>query len=136
VDGRLDRFTLEGSAVPGSETRRAVTWIARTAPEFRDWLATPKATLEDGRLRLEGGTCAITLDVPAGASVVVECEDRSVVRVAWLYSLVVNARGDSFAECLEVSDTPRGTREEMLACTIETFEPQRGAQQPVEIGAA
>ncbi|MCX6620023.1 MAG: Mov34/MPN/PAD-1 family protein [Acidobacteria bacterium] len=103
-DGRIMRIRLVGEALPIAEAYEATGWgrisTAFTDPKDSD----PRATYSGSMLELESGGVVLSLAIPEGASVHSSVQDNSSHRVARLYSLVVNTRGERATECLVVTE--------------------------------
>jgi proteasome lid subunit RPN8/RPN11 len=103
-DGRIMRIRLVGEALPIADAYEATGW-SRISTAFTDLKdSDPRATYSGSMLQLESGGVVLALSLPEGTSVHSSVQDGSSHRVARLYSLVVNTRGERVAECLVVTE--------------------------------
>ena len=86
----------------------------------------PRAVLARTHLHLEGGSVALTLGIPDGASVICQHQDCASFRRASLYSLVVNSQGDQCAECLMVYDLDGQYLTQQEPCVVTLLEDTGG----------
>jgi hypothetical protein len=103
-DGRWLRLTLLGLGVPGiADGHERAAWESFDVA-FQPQESGPQGTIEAGSLRLTAGGVELRLGVPEGASIISRIEDHAPLRSAWLFSLVVNRRGERYAEVVSVHD--------------------------------
>ena len=103
-DGRWLRLTLLGPSVPGMDHgHERAAWESFDVA-FCPERNCPQAAIEAGSLRLSAGGVELRLGVPEGATVISSTEDHAPLRSAHLLSLVVNRRGDRYAEVVSVHD--------------------------------
>jgi hypothetical protein len=128
-------FLVEGAAVPGLDARLRSSW-AGIRTDFAHPEAPSSARSDGTSLWLEAGSVRIRLGIPENSSVTQSVVDRAPLRVARLYSVVVNARGDSCAECLLVRDIDGQLLLEQMECSIaEAPEPSLHSLQPAALCA-
>jgi proteasome lid subunit RPN8/RPN11 len=116
-DSQVLRFTLLEPPINGMEGNTRVQW-SDISTRFGDVLEKPRAILEDDHLVLEGGSVLLLLGIPEGASITSRKEDHAPLRIATLYSLVVNNHGKTHAECLVVHDIDGYQVLQQEPCTI------------------
>jgi proteasome lid subunit RPN8/RPN11 len=117
-DGRQLHFTLVGPEVPGLGAWERVEWSSiRTG--FGRSRARPRALQERNRLRLEAGAVRLVLGVPEGAGVHSHVVDSAPLKTAQLYSVVVNNRGDCYAEVVIVHDVAGRSVIQKGRCAVE-----------------
>ena len=118
-------FTLKGSTIPGMEAQERVHW-ENIKIRFTKIHKKPRAILEADRLILEGGYVIMTLDLPEGSTIACSKEDHAPMRVATVYSLVVNVRGGECAECLVIHDLNGEYITQNEVCNIQRVEENDG----------
>jgi Prokaryotic homologs of the JAB domain len=117
-DGRWIRLTLMGPSVPGlTDGHVRVAWD-RINIAFRPKQSSPRMIHEADSLRLIAGGVELRLGVPEGGSVVSRIEDHAAVRSARLFSLVVNRRGEYYAEVVTVHDFDDELHISKRACAV------------------
>lgn len=103
-DGRWLRLILKGLAIPGmAGAHERAAWESIEV-KFSQQKCGPQAIHESTFLRLLAGGVELRLGLPEGATLVSTIEDPATVRSARLFSLVVNRRGDKYAEAVTVHD--------------------------------
>ncbi len=102
-DGRTLRILLAGPKLPGIEGNERVSW-SRMDVLFAESTSHSPVILDGLAVKLMAGGVCLELGIPDGANVVSEIEDHAAVRSAKLFSLVVNRRGEKYAEALTVHD--------------------------------
>jgi hypothetical protein len=117
-DGTIHQFTLLGPALPGSDGRQRIRWKTIDT-RFRDRPVRPRAVVSPAYLHLSGGQVVLTLGLPAGATLESQVVDRAFVRTADLYSLVVNAAGETYVNVLTMHDIGGRTVFEQNTCSIQ-----------------
>src|SRR5262249_12879708 len=85
-----------------------------------------------GHLRLNGGGVVITLGLPEGATLTSRIIDLSPVRIACLYSLVVNRHRETYAEVLTVYDLDGQSFTEQHPCAVEILADSPGVSSSTE----
>jgi hypothetical protein len=100
-DGQALHFMLLGPEVPEFEAHQRARWGGITI-SFGGVGKAPCAVHNADFLRLNGGGVTLTLGLPQGTSLTSRIDDIAPLRVAHLYSLVVNNRGDEYAEAMTV----------------------------------
>jgi proteasome lid subunit RPN8/RPN11 len=118
ADGTAQVFSLLGPPIDGLDAREAAAWSSITT-RFLARSAAPHAVHRAGFLDLYGGQAVLSLGVPAHATVGCRLVDASAVRVATMYSLVVNSPGEAYAEALTVWEVAGRTFTEMGPCSVE-----------------
>lgn len=103
-DGRWLRLALVGPSIPGTDDgHEQASWacfdVARKPRK-----GSPRAIHKGGSIRLVAGGVELHLGVPDGANVISAIEDHAPLRSARLFSLVVNRRGERYAEVVSVHD--------------------------------
>jgi proteasome lid subunit RPN8/RPN11 len=116
-DGQALRFILLGSEVPGIEAHQRARW-GSVAMAFGSATKAPCAVQGADFLRLDGGGVRITLGVPPGTSLTSRIEAIAPLRIAHLYSLVVNNRGDRYAEAMTILEFDDQTVMQKGPCEI------------------
>jgi hypothetical protein len=116
-DATIHQFTLLGPALAGSDGRQRIRWKTIDT-RFRDRSMRPRAVLSPGSLQLAGGQVILTLGLPAGSTLESQVVDRSLVRIADLYSLVVNAAGAAYVKVLTIHDIGGGMLFEQSSSSI------------------
>ena len=103
-DGRWLRLALVGPRIPGPDVghERAAWAHFDVAPKSQK--VSPRAIHQGGSLRLVAGGLELRLGVPDGSNVISTIEDHAPIRSARLFSLVVNRRGERYAEVVSVHD--------------------------------
>jgi proteasome lid subunit RPN8/RPN11 len=102
-DGTMRHFTLLGPLLPGLDGRQRIAWKS-IATRFRERPVLPRAVFKMGFLHLAGGQVVLSLGLPEGSTVESQVVDRAPLRTAHLYSLVVNAKGETHLEVLTIHD--------------------------------
>jgi len=92
-------------------------WVRYQARET----AEPAATLSAGVLELAAGGIAVTVGLPAGLAVSATVADTAPARLARIYSLVVNCRGDANAKCLVVAEVGTEWFQRLDPCEVMTI---------------
>jgi hypothetical protein len=115
-DGRRLVLTLLGDEVPGLGGHQRAAW-SHVHTTFGE-TSSPKAVLSEDDLVVEGSGVQHRLGIPAGAKITLQFEQAST-RWGRSYSLVVNRRGDLFAEALLVCDVEGHLCLEKERCTVE-----------------
>jgi hypothetical protein len=113
-DGRWMRFSLVG---PSDGAHERMAWT-RMEVAFASAQVPPRAIYEGSILRLVGGPMELRLGVPDEAMLISTIEDCSALRVARLYSLVVNRQGEQYAEALIVHEVETKQHFTKQACAI------------------
>ena len=134
-DGRVQSFVLVGPPVDGLDGYEPAAW-SRVVTTFRKARHAPRAVQEGDALHLEGCGVRLSLGVPEGASVLSGREDTAALRTATLFSLVVNLRGDRYAEALVVREADGQTWLDRGPCAIEVVGDARGPRGIRRGGAA
>lgn len=116
-DGTTLRVTVLGPVLPGFGARERIAW-SFVKTRFREPAARPRAVQEGGRLHLSAGPVVLTLGVPPGATLECRVVDHALVRSACLHSLVVNTRGEAYAEALEFHDIAGRPIIQKHACSV------------------
>lgn len=124
-DGRLMTFTLLGPEAADTGFYERACWAGASCTFDRAPTA-PRAVQRPGVLRLGAGGVWLSLVIPEGATITSRAEDVAPWRAATLFSLVVNRRGDSYAEALEVVDVGGRTLMEKKQCPVDVVEPAGG----------
>jgi proteasome lid subunit RPN8/RPN11 len=132
-DGRALAFTLAGPLISGLDARETARWSS-VSTRFRERAASPRAVQRDGYLYLSGGSVVLILGLPGDATLSSRLVDPAPLRVATMFSLVVNVRGEAFATALTVHDLDGRTFTEMGPCTIEIVEQRNTGGQPIGNG--
>jgi hypothetical protein len=127
LDGTALAFALAGPPIPGLDAHEKAGWSSVTI-RFRDRSASPMAVQTDGHLLLRAGTVELDLGLPAGSSLSSRTVEASPLRVATMYSLVVNVRGESHAEALTVHDIDGRSFTEMAPCAVEVVDPEASTE--------
>ena len=96
----------------------AHAWRSITT-RFRERPAIPRAVTNSGCLHLVGGPVVLTLGLPFGSTLESQVVDRAHARSAHLYSLVVNAAGEAYAEVLTIHDIDGQSIIQQAPCSIE-----------------
>lgn len=122
ADGHVLTFMLLGPPIPGVEANERAAWTSIHTHFVETSPQEPQARHTAIHLHLEGGGMAVTLAVPEGASISCRKEDFAPLRVACLYSLVVNSRGEACAEALFVYDIDGQCLTQQEACEIKMVE--------------
>jgi hypothetical protein len=119
-DGTSQQFTLLGPEAPGGWGRPRVRWgQIRTELTPASAKDEPRATVEGDRLLLQAAGVSLALVIPADATLVAKVLDLAPVRVAYLYSLVVNVRRETYAQVLTVCDALGRSMIHMDRCAVE-----------------
>ncbi len=121
VDGTSRTFTLSGPPIPGLNAYEKAQWTS-VSTLFRDRKVQPKAIQEDDRLFLCSGPIVLALGLPPGATVSSRIVDASPLRVATMFSLVVNIRGEIYCEALTVHDVNGRSFIEMGPCAVDVVD--------------
>jgi hypothetical protein len=124
-DGTALAFTLVGPPIPGLDAHEKARWGSVTT-RFRDRAVAPRAILKDGELHLFGGPVVLALGLPPDSTVSSRIVEASPLRVATMFSLVVNVRGETYCEALTVHDVDGRTFTEMDPCAIEVVDQPNG----------
>jgi hypothetical protein len=117
-DGTALVFTLVGPPIPALGAHEKAHWGAVTT-RFLDHAAAPRAVQRNGHLYLAGGSVMLALGLPSDATLSSRLVEAAPVRVATMFSLVINLRGETFSEALTVRDVHGRTYTEMGPCAIE-----------------
>lgn len=120
-DGQALSFVLLGPPVPDVDGYEPAVW-SQIVTTFRKPRKVPRAFQEGAQLHLEAGMTRLSLGVPSGASVLSGRKDIAIVRTATLFSLVVNARGDGYAETMIVREVDGQSWLDRKSCAIEVLE--------------
>lgn len=104
IDGRWLRFILKGPPIPGMPCAHERAAWENIEVRFTNQKSSPKAIYESTSLRLVAGGVELDLGIPEGSAIVTSIQDPATVRIARLFSLVVNRRGDQYAESVTVHD--------------------------------
>jgi hypothetical protein len=123
ADGHVVHFTLLGPPIPGLAAHQRATWRA-VSIDLRRTGQRPRATLTPPLLRLEAGGVAVSLLLPDGASIAARREDAAAYRVARVYSLVVNGRGETCAACLTIYEIGTECLTQQKPCAIRIAAPR------------
>jgi hypothetical protein len=120
-DGRTQMITVAGAVVSdtGFQFRSRWTRIVHRCggPQA------PRITILPERIHLGGGGMSVELGVEGGATVTARLVDAAPIRVAHLYSLVVNNRGDQYAEAITVIEDQTGESSiQQAECDIEVVD--------------
>lgn len=97
ADGRARVLTLRGPWLPELTAYAPAEW---SGISVKFGARERGVVVEDGLVRVAGGGVTLELGIPEGASLDCAKADPSGPRVAKLYSLVVNTRGEAVAERL------------------------------------
>lgn len=125
LDGQVWHFSLLGAAIPDLDAHEQAVWDS-IVTHFTKTEGEPRAVFAVTHLHLEGGGVALTLEIPEGASVVCQKQDRASFRHASLYSLVVNSRSEQCAECLIVYEIDDQYLTQQEPCEVATIEDDDG----------
>jgi proteasome lid subunit RPN8/RPN11 len=119
ADGKMLDFVLRGPRIAGLDVHGPAAWSAiRT--DFVDAAIGPHALFQDGELRLVGAGVSLALSVPEGATLKSRRVEIAGARRADLFSLVVNRRGETYAEVMTCHDINGETlAAKRLPCAIE-----------------
>jgi proteasome lid subunit RPN8/RPN11 len=120
-DGTALAFTLVGPPIPGLDAHEKARWGSVTT-WFRHQAVSPQAIQRDGHLYLSGGPVVLAIGLPAEATLHSHVVEASPLRVATMFSLVVNVRGETYCEALTVHDVNGRTFTEMDPCAIEVVD--------------
>lgn len=134
-DGRTLCCTLVGPRLPELSAYECLTWES-VRVDFVAETARPRAFLDGRALRLVGGGVRLRLGVPDGATVLAHSLDAAPFREATLHSLVVNNRGDTYAEALLLWDAEGATMQRQGPCEIEIVAATKHTVRPAEPVAA
>jgi hypothetical protein len=134
-DGRTLSCTLVGPRLPDLPAYECLTWES-VRVDFVGETARPRALLDGRALRLVGGGVRLRLGVPEGAIVMAHCLDAAPFREATLHSLVVNNRGETYAEALLLWDAEGATMQRQGPCEIEIVASAKNTVRPAEPAAA
>lgn len=116
-DGQVLTFSLVGPEIPGADATEASEWT-RVETSFGPAWQVPQVTLDGAHLYLAAGRVSLRLGIPEGARLV--CSGNAApVRVARVWSLVVNLYGELYAECLVVYDLVGHCLTERRRCEVE-----------------
>jgi len=126
LDGTTMKFHLRGAAFPDSEATEMIEW-AKITHTFDRKYADPHAVIGPNRLNLSGGGVAISLEFQEGAGLFCKTEDTSPLRSATTYSLVVNERGSSCAECVIIHDIDGFSFTDRKPCAIRVIGKSHGS---------
>lgn len=130
-EGRLMRFSLIGPTVGGGieATYRAAWAYVETTTDGQ--AKPPRASFPAEReLLLEAGQVTLKLGLPPGTSVTQQVLEPGL-RQGIAYSVVVNDRGETFAEALLVCDFAGESLTKKVPCKLEVV-----GQEPVAWNAA
>jgi proteasome lid subunit RPN8/RPN11 len=133
ADGTALAFTLVGPPIPGLDAHEKAGWSSVTT-RFHDRSVVPRTILKNGLLHLCSGQVVLALGVPAGATLSSRVVEISPVRVATMYSLVVNVREETYAESLTVHDIDGRSFIEMGPCAIEVVDRPEANGPTIGIG--
>jgi proteasome lid subunit RPN8/RPN11 len=100
-DGRLIRLALRPTPVPDSEMLEPQRW-SRVDVDLLDASEAASVVITAAHLRLGAGHVALRLGIPDAVTVETTTVDPEQTRIARLYSLVVNAHQERYAQCLVV----------------------------------
>jgi len=128
-DGTTLHLTLLGPPLPGLDARERVAWGSVTT-RFRPRTAVPRAIQAAGRLHLVAGTVVLTLGLPPCSTLESQVIDRAPLRSAHLYSLVVNAFGETCAEILTIHDIDGRPVIRQSPCSIEIVHEGSASRTP------
>lgn len=131
LDGQSLHFTLLGPEVPGLEANEQVAWSGITTSFSQQ--CRPRVLQEADLLRLEAGGVTLTLGIPEGASLRSQRQEIAAVRTAQMGSLVVNNRGESYAEVLVIHDLGGQALMHKEPCAVELIEDVGSAARPAPI---
>lgn len=120
-DGTALSFTLAGPPIPGLDAQERCCW-KYVSIRHRGKASPTRVVQKDGRLFLHGGAVVIVLGLPAGATLSSRIVEASHTRVATMYSLVINVRGETYAEALTLHDVNGRSFTEMGPCDIEVLD--------------
>jgi len=122
-DGQVMVIRLEprdsSSAAFQAPSWRGTRYVAADAKETG-------ARLRADHIELVSGGMALILDLPEGCSISSRLEDHALVRIARLFSLVVNNAGDIEAKCLVMAEAGGETFFRLDPCEVVTV--STGAQ--------
>ncbi len=119
-DGRAHIYSLIGPPIAGFDAHETARWASVTT-RFHERSVTPRAVRRGGRLNLYGGTVLIALGVPDHATLRSQLVEASALRVATMFSLVVNIQGATYGEALTVRDIDGRTFTDMGPCAVEVL---------------
>jgi hypothetical protein len=116
-DGRWLKLALVGPKIPGQSGHERVTW---SGVDFSYGCSgkEPQAILQSSSVALVTADVCLHLGIPEGSHVYAVAEERQTVRCSRLYSLVVNRRGDRYAEVLTVHDLGSESSFSKQECSI------------------
>jgi hypothetical protein len=121
ADGTTLAFTLSGPSIPVLDAHEKARWTS-VATLFRDRGVHAQAIQKDERLFLCSGPVILALGLPPCATLSSRIVDASPLRVATMYSLVVNIRGETYCEALTLHDVKGRSFSEMGPCAIEVVD--------------
>jgi proteasome lid subunit RPN8/RPN11 len=104
----------ERAAFDGQAVWRSIGYSFRETAEAA-------ATISAARLELAAGGVAVTLTLPEGATLTSRTEEADGARVARVYSLVVNSRGETEAGCLVFAEVGGESFQRFEPCELITM---------------
>ncbi len=117
-DGRFLKAVLMGPEIPGICASERTSWSGIDF-HFEPSTYSPRSVYDGETLHLVTNGVRLSLGVPDGSRIRTLIEDGDRSRMACLYSLVVNVKGEKYAERLTVHET---NGEEIISkeqCSIE-----------------
>jgi hypothetical protein len=123
-DGRWLRVLLVGPQVPGLDATERVRWSSIDV-SFNSHKSRARAILNGSFMKLQSGEICLTLGVPEEATVQSLVEDHATIRIARIFSLVVNRRGEKYAEVLTIHDVEGESSMFKQECEIEISEDRK-----------
>jgi len=120
-DGRWLRLTLLGPSVPGMEHAHERTAWESFGVAFNAQQRPSPVTIEADSVRLTACGVVLQLGVPEGATIISTTEDPAPFRSARLFSLVVNRRGERYAEVVSVHDLGDDFYVEKRSCAVSAI---------------
>lgn len=132
-DGTALAFTLVGPPIPELDAHIKSQWESITI-RYRGQGVAPWVAQRGGRLLLHGGGVVLVLGLPPAAMLSSRLVEASPVRVATMYSLVTNIRGELYAEALTVHDVNGRSLTELAPCTIDIVQRPDAAGRPLVNG--
>jgi proteasome lid subunit RPN8/RPN11 len=117
-DGRLMMFTVIGDPLPDGYGHELSRWGSVSTDFVGEPYLGPKAIFGSPGLILEGNGVRVELTIADGATVQSRIEDKAPYRISTLYSLVVNTRRETFAECLHVMEFGDRCRTWVASCDV------------------
>ena len=119
-DGYQLRILLTGESIVGTSDRLRLRWAHVSVHYPNDGDGEPQLTISRDTLILSNCDIAIHLRLPAGGAVaIIREENDAVYKVATMFSLVVNNRGDEHCERLVVREIQGESIVELGPCQIE-----------------